>query len=111
VARVLCSRQDGETYAQCIVNIFNKATKDHSCFSNGSNLRSILVDFDDAQYKGFQEHLGTDLARKLLRGCSVHWMRSVNRVAKLVCKSDEEMKVFKLWNRESKKKLLKKMST
>ena len=28
--------------------------------------------------------LGKDITEKLLRGCSVHWKRSVNKVAKLV---------------------------
>ena len=54
VSRVLCSRQDSESYAISITKIFEKVTKDHAHFSNGRNLRSILVDFDDAQYKGLQ---------------------------------------------------------
>ena len=39
--------------------------------------------------------LGKDFAEKVIRGCSVHWMRSVNRVAKIVCTSDDEESVFK----------------
>ena len=88
VARALCSRQDGETYAKSMTTIFNKVTRDQPYFSNGAKLRSILVDFDDAQYKGLKECLGEELAKKVIRGCSVHWQRSVNRVSKLVCQSD-----------------------
>lgn len=51
VARVLCSRQDGETYAKLITTILDEVSHDHAYFSNGARLRSILVDFDDAQYK------------------------------------------------------------
>ena len=95
VARVLCSRQDGETYAKSITTIFNKVTLDQAYFANGAKLRSILVDFDDAQYKGLKECLGEELAKKVIRGCSVHWQRSVNRVCKLVCQSDDETRIFK----------------
>lgn len=96
VARVLCSRQDGESYASSIRTIFVKVTKEHSKFRNGQHLRSILVDFDDAQYNGFRDCLVEELTKKVLRGCSVHWMRSVNRVCKLVCKGEKEEEIFKI---------------
>ena len=48
VARVLCSKQDSEIHANSITSIFNKVSSDHAHFANGVNLRSILVDFDDA---------------------------------------------------------------
>lgn len=96
VARVLCSRQDGESYASSIRTIFGKVTKEHSKFRNGQHLRSILVDFDDAQYNGFRDCLVEELTKKVLRGCSVHWMRSVNRVCKLVCKGEKEEEIFKI---------------
>ena len=95
VARVLCSRQDSETYAKSITTIFQKVTVDHARFANGKNLRSILVDFDDGQYKGLQQCLGEDLSLKVIRGCTVHWQRSVNRVCKLVCRNDTEVRIFK----------------
>ena len=95
VARVLCSRQDSETYAKSITMISQKVTVDHARFANGKNLRSILVDFDDGQYKGLQQCLGEDLSLKVIRGCTVHWQRSVNRVCKLVCRNDTEVRIFK----------------
>ena len=55
----------------------------------------MLVDFDDAQYKGLKECLGEELANKVIRGCSVRWQRSVNRVCKLVCQSEAETRIFK----------------
>ncbi|CAH3166322.1 unnamed protein product [Pocillopora meandrina] len=65
VARVIRSRQDSEM------------TFDHARFANGMNLKSILVDFDDGQYKGIQQCLGEDLSRKVTGRCKVHWQRSV----------------------------------
>ena len=72
VARVLCSRQDTETYANSVIEIF-EVSSDHANFSNGRHLRSILVDFDDAQYKGPQQCLGEEPVKKVTRGCSVCW--------------------------------------
>ena len=95
VARVLCSKLDSESYGNSLKKIFDKVSCDHPGFANGNKLRSILVDFSDAQYKGLQDCLGDDLVKKIIRGCSVHWQRSVNRVTKLVCQSEEEQRVFK----------------
>ena len=64
-------------------------------FDNEKTLRKILLDFDDAEYNGLTRVLGKDITEKLLRGCSVHWMRSVNKVAKLVCQSRDEENTFK----------------
>ena len=59
--------------------VFKQATKINLNFDNGKNLRQIVVDFDDAEYNGFTRVLGKDITEKRLRGCSVHWMRSVNK--------------------------------
>ena len=58
-------------------------------------MKQILVDFDDAEYNGLVKVLGKDFAEKVIRGCSVHWVRSANRVAKIVCTSSDEESVFK----------------
>lgn len=95
VARVLCDKQDGESYGLSFHEVFKQATKVNSNFNHGKSLREFVVDFDDAEYNGFTRVLGKDITEKLLRGCSVHWKRSVSRVAKIVCQSKDEELIFK----------------
>jgi hypothetical protein len=76
-------------------SIFKYVTKNHPNFKNGKALKQIMFDFDDAEYNGFVEVLGKDIAEAVVQGCSVHWIRSVDRVADLVCNSQEESKIFK----------------
>ena len=43
----------------------------------------MLLDFDDAEANAFQESFDEDMM-SMIRGCSVHFMRSTMRVAKVV---------------------------
>lgn len=95
VARVLCDKQNGESYATSFQEVFDQVTRCYPNFKKGHSLTQILVDFDDAEYNGLVKVVGKDFAEKVIRGCSVHWMKSVNRVAKIVCTSDDEESVFK----------------
>eukprot|EP00112_Aurelia_sp_Birch-Aquarium-sp1_P003871 Seg1437.4 transcript_id=Seg1437.4/GoldUCD/mRNA.D3Y31 product="ATP-dependent helicase SGS1" protein_id=Seg1437.4/GoldUCD/D3Y31 len=61
---------------------------------DGRNLELILVDFDDAQANGLKEALGAEKCGNVLRGCHVHWTRSLDRVSKLATRSQEERDLF-----------------
>lgn len=66
VSRVLCDKQDGESYGLSLQEVFKQATKVNPTFNNGNSLRQIVVDFDDAEYNGFKQVLGKDMTEKLI---------------------------------------------
>ena len=81
-------------YARAFKEVFSCVTKKYPEFKNGKSLEVILVDFDDAQAKGLKEVLGEENSERVLRGCHVHWTRSLQRVCKLVTKTREERNLF-----------------
>ncbi len=72
-----------------VLNIGKKKNKD---FDPGESLLGVITDWSDAEISGLSEAVGNDVAKKLLKGCSVHWSRSWQRVRDRVAKSNDQQR-------------------
>ena len=80
VSRVRIDKQDGNAYALAFSKTFQKCKSDHPSFEPGKTLKGVVVDWSDAEIKGLGQAVGQDIAIQLLKGCSIHWTRSWQRV-------------------------------
>ena len=81
--RILKNCQDGSSIGKALSKLESNVTllyKDHNI---NEKHKEILLDFDDAEANDFTQVFGKNIAN-ILRGCSVHFLRSAMRVAKLV---------------------------
>ena len=96
VARVLCDQQHGNAFATTFSKMFQHVTNRHPSFKNGESLCQIMVDFDQAEYNGFERAIGADLTKQLLQGCSLHWKKSINKVNSIIMKITEGTDAFQV---------------
>ena len=94
IARVRLNRQTSEAYALAFKKIFAKCSSINENFLPGSTLLGVLTDWSDAETNGLRQAVGKTVADNLLKGCSVHWNRSCQRVADRVAKRKEEKDIF-----------------
>ena len=67
-----------EAYVFCFKLIFDRCKKDNPEFDIGKTLVGVLIDWSDAEADGLRLAVGANL---LLKGCSIHWIQSYQRVA------------------------------
>ena len=81
--RALLNRHDAISIGKALsILVYNVATQHHGYDVTKAH-KEILIDFDDAEANAFVESFGQPISN-LLRGCSVHFVRSALRVAKVV---------------------------
>lgn len=80
VSRVRLTSQSALAYKLAYEKNFSKCKSDHPEFCPGVSLSGVVTDWSDAEIQGLGGAVGPETARKLLRGCSVHWARSWQRI-------------------------------
>ena len=94
VTHLRCNKENSEMYKKAFSLMFDTCKSDEQSYDVHKNLQGIVVDWSDTERSGIIKVLGSDLTSKLLRGCSVHWARSYQRVAARVsAKYSDEMKL------------------
>ena len=81
--RVLIYRQDGVSIGNALSKLECNVKSLYKEYEIGEKHKEILLDFDDAEVNAFTQAFGADIAN-IIQGCSVHFLRSAMRVAKLV---------------------------
>lgn len=66
----------------------------------GTTLLGVVIDWSDAEINGLKLVVG----QQLLKGCSVHWQRSCQRIADRVTSSTNKSKEKKLFLKIAYKK-------
>ena len=81
--RALLNHQDGKSIGKALTVLTQNVKRQHKDYDINRMHKEILLDFDDAESRAFMDTFGEPISN-LLRGCSVHFIRSAMRVAKLV---------------------------
>lgn len=95
VFRVLLTRLDTASYNEAFCSCFCITINIHPDFNQGQDVGGWVMDFSVAQRQGLEANLGQQKAAESIRGCSVHFQRCVDKVAKKVNK-DEKSKALGL---------------
>ncbi|XP_078371074.1 uncharacterized protein LOC144654724 [Oculina patagonica] len=93
--RANLDRLTAEAYQVAFSGIFKAVGKYYPQFDPKDCLQAVIVDYSDAQVQGLIQTVGQNKAFSVLKGCQLHWMRSVLRVSSRVCQSEDEQFVFK----------------
>ena len=81
--RALLNHQDGHSIGKALLILSQNVKKLKPDYDINIAHKEILLDFDDAEANAFQDSFGKTIFN-IMRGCSVHFIFSAMRVAKLV---------------------------
>ena len=84
IGRLRLNTQDANAYSLAFNKIFSRS---NSNFKLGDTLIAIVTDWSDSEINGLKKAIGNDVAEKLLKGCTVHWLRSCKRIAERIATS------------------------
>ena len=88
ISHVRLTRQNVEAYALPFSKTFAYCKDSHEEFEVGKSLLGIVIDWCDAEINGLGKAVGRETAVKLLKGCSIHWSWSWQRVKDRICSSN-----------------------
>ena len=98
VSHIRLSQQNADAYALAFGKCFANC-KDKHDLEPGKTRLGIVIDWSDAEINSLGKAVGKQMAVELLKGCSVHWIRSWQRVRDRFCSSNDisrEKKLFAL---------------
>lgn len=81
--RSLLNQQDVVSIGRALSVLVRNVSHLHCDYDINSIHKEILLDFDESEAKVFIENFGHSITN-ILRGCSVHFIRSTMRMAKAV---------------------------
>jgi len=81
--RSLMDHQDGASIGKALKFLSSNVKRLYPRYDLKATHKEILLDFDEAEANGFKEAFGEEVSN-ILRGCSIHFIRSAMRIAKLV---------------------------
>lgn len=81
-ARARLTKQDAESHRLAFSSIISWVRHYHPTFAIGpdATCKGVVMDYSDAASKGLSMVIGEYAARGVLKGCHVHWLRSVRKV-------------------------------
>jgi len=81
--RALMNHQDGESIGKALSVFSSNIKQFFTRYKLTSAHKEILLDFAESEANAFEESFDSGV-RNLLRGCSVHFIRSAMRIVKIV---------------------------
>ena len=90
MARVRLDREGAKGHGLAYKKMFEHCSAEYSEFEVGKSLKVVVIDWSDTEVARLRGAIGEDLARKLLKGCKVHWNHSWQRVRDRVASSTDK---------------------